>query len=283
MSQALHSNPFAIETTRIRCGHGYVIIDAHADGEIVSATLVRGRHVVQSLRRAECRVLRTMLERLGAVVPYADFGAPKNSVRRDLRNLRSALEDLGLSLDSIPGVGYRLRGANAEVATIQIGDVRVDPEGRILHCAYRSELVGPNVLGVFLALSECAHDAASLYRVAWGGDPYKISDVVQARASDLRDVLRRLGSKCRIANWIVFNHGARRRTTYYLLERPDQPSLRIAWPKRPSCVQLDLFPVEQMGLFDDTLSPIMVKSRRVIHSPVRRVRQSDGDYIMVIA
>lgn len=277
------SNPFQMITTRVRCGCGGLVIDGYADGEIVNATLVRGGQPIQSLKRAEFRALRMMLERLGAVVTYADFGAPQDSVRRDLRNLRSSLETLDLDLDAIPGVGYRLRVTNSEVRTTQIGDVRVDNDGRVLHCGNHKESIGSNVLGVFIALAERPQDCASLYRSVWGGKvPYEVNDLVQARVGDVRDVLRRIGSNCRVNTSTLHDTLTGRRTPCYVLRLPESERRKVVWPQR-SFEQLPSLPAEQIGLFDISSMPTTVKSRRVSWSAIRRVPQNASDYIMVIA
>ena len=57
--------------------------------------------------------------------------------------------------------------------------------------------LGAITLGIWLALADRALDAASLFRDVWNFEPFEIGDVVTARVGDLRDLLRRIGSKCR--------------------------------------------------------------------------------------
>ena len=277
------TNPFAVSTTRIPCGLGEIIFDHYDDGEVLDATLMRAGKKILRLRPGQRCYLRILLDRIGTVVAYDDLTCgPRASLRRDLGIKRRALENLGLELDSAPAVGYRLRVAKSNVFTVTIGDVKIDVDARIIACGDIVKQVGPNVLGVFLSLADRSHAAADLYRTVWGGEPFEIDGVVQARIGDVRDVLRRIGSRCRVTTLTVHDHRGRR-IARYMLQRPDEHPRRFVWPQRPACAQLSLFPVEQIGVFDDGPMPTILKSRRVCGSAVRRVRHSDADYVMVIA
>ena len=235
-------NPFAISRTRTPCGFGEIVVDAYTDGEIDVAYLMRGDKVVRALRPGQLHALRVLVRRIGKVVPHPDLmtTGSRDTLRRDLGDLRVSLEELGLDLDVVVGSGYRLRGARTRVKTIRIGNVEVDVAGRSVSCDARRACLGEHAVGILVALAEHAMDAATLYRRVWGSEPYEIRNVVAGRVADLRDVLRRVGSRIAITTLTVHDTDAGRRLVCYRLRVPDRTISATG-------EQLTLFPLPVMA------------------------------------
>jgi hypothetical protein len=262
-------NPFQITTKRRRCGRGEIITDAYADGEIVAMTIrvPGGRHAI---RTSEHAVLLTLLDHLGDVVAYDAFGAPQDSVRRDLGRLRHILEACDLDLDVVPNAGYRLRTSRTRIRTQQIGDVTLDADARRLTCRDRSVQIGATTADVLRTLAEAdALHPEAIYTRAWGGVPHEIEDVVAARVGDLRRALEQVGSATRIMTLRLASR------CYYALRTPDTARRHTQRPLRrlrtrtrepydPGCYELfPALPWRQVSLFDPPPS-LPVRRRRIV-------------------
>ena len=212
------NNPFTIRTTRRRCGRGEIIIDAYDDGDIV-ATTIRVSGERHAIRTSEYVVLKTLLDGLGDVVTYAEFGRPQDSVRRDLGRLREVLEACDLDLDVVRHVGYRIRTSRTRIRTERVGDIALDIDANVISRADRSIRIGAMTMRVLIALRDDQNATTdNLYRRAWGGVPHNIDDTVASRVGELRRALERIGSATRIVMLRLTSK------SYYTLRLPTAPT-----------------------------------------------------------
>ena len=267
------NNPFTIRTTRRRCGRGEIIIDAYDDGDIV-ATTIRVAGERHAIRTSEYVVLKTLLDGLGDVVIYAEFGRPQDSVRRDLGRLREVLEACDLDLDVVRHVGYRIRTSRTRIRTERVGDIALDIDANVIARADRSIRIGAMTMRVLIALRDDQNATTdNLYRRAWGAVPHNIDDTVASRVGELRRALERIGSATRIVTLRL------KSKSYYTLRLPTAPTEQKK-PKRRFARVRKTYDPGFVAMFDfETLAatwtqasifdaPITVPTRRMVR--VRR-------------
>lgn len=207
---------FAIVRTCQPIGFGQLIVDSYRDGEIVAQKLASAG-IVRQLRPGQGHALRALLERPQAIVSHewlVGRGGSRDTLRRDLGDLRPTLETLGLELEVQRGVGYRLRPIGAgQGVRLALGDARFDVDVRELSNGSNSVRLGRITTALLLALADGKpREADELYRMAWHGVPHDVARVVCSRISALRGALRAVRSKAEIRTATVLGSRAR----YYL-------------------------------------------------------------------
>lgn len=212
---------FIVQSTEQPLGRGFLV--TLVDFEVTRYAIeVSGK--ITMIRPGAYAALLVLLAKVGRVVRFEEFTGLRDSVRRNLGEIRTPLEKCGFDLDVVQGVGYRLTLRNARPTTKKYHDLRIDADVLRVSCGSKSlTLPSPIDMAILMTLADGhSHDATSLYRAAYGNAPMvTVGETISRRIKNLREALDEMGSSVKIRNWFF------QRQNRYVAEGPG-PSMVIS-------------------------------------------------------